>query len=266
MSCHTIPDTMISLATRFYSLAITLPHGTACCYCLERTCQIKEQLMHLIFNYCLVLQTLGECQSEQSCLGETKTEIFCKGAKKNRDEICISYYSFLFSPLTIHGYKTCSPPPWIIYHFFPSSRKVSRRRAVGKSMGPYWYLFTYVIDGRGRDLVKGELFMQVILSLTGSDRKRGASSASLAQREMFALKAEHSGSPILHFSHTWWQIWKVDQSFSLIHLSTIGTVRDHEDVKDQFMLWLYIRITWTTSQTRWCSESPPRLMKLASRK
>ena len=39
--------------------------------------------MHLIFNYCLVLQTPRECQSEQSCLGETKTEIyFCKGVKK----------------------------------------------------------------------------------------------------------------------------------------------------------------------------------------
>lgn len=83
MSCHTVPDTMISLATRFYSLAITLPHGIACRYCLEHTCQIKEQLMHLIFNYCLVLQTPGECQSEQSCLGDTKTEIyFCKGVKK----------------------------------------------------------------------------------------------------------------------------------------------------------------------------------------
>lgn len=68
------------------------------------------------------------------------------------------------------------------------------------------YLFTYVIDGCGLALVKVELFVQVILSLIGNDRKEGASHASLAQREMFALKAEHSRSPILHFSHTQGQI------------------------------------------------------------
>lgn len=28
------------------------PHCTTCVYCLKHTCQIKEQLMHLIFNYC----------------------------------------------------------------------------------------------------------------------------------------------------------------------------------------------------------------------
>lgn len=82
MSCHTVPDTMISLGTRFYSLAITLPRCTACVYCLEHTCQIKEQLMHLIFNYCLALQTTGKCQSEQSCIGATKTDIFFGKEKK----------------------------------------------------------------------------------------------------------------------------------------------------------------------------------------
>lgn len=61
------------------------------------------------------------------------------------------------------------------------------------------YLFTYVIDGCGLALVKVELFMHIILSLTGSDRKEGASHASLAQREMFTLKAEHSRSPSCTF-------------------------------------------------------------------
>lgn len=88
MSCHTVPDTMISLGTRFYSLAITLPRCTACVYCLEHTCQIKEQLMHLIFNYCLALQTTGKCQSERSCIGATKTDIFF-GKEKNRNKICM---------------------------------------------------------------------------------------------------------------------------------------------------------------------------------
>lgn len=64
------------------------------------------------------------------------------------------------------------------------------------------YLFTYVMDGCVLTLVKVELFMQVILSLIGNDRKEGASHASLAQREMFALQAEHSRSPILHFTVT----------------------------------------------------------------
>lgn len=61
------------------------------------------------------------------------------------------------------------------------------------------YLFTYVIDGCGLALVKVELFMHIILSLTGSDRKEGVSHASLAQREMFTLKAEHSRSPSCTF-------------------------------------------------------------------
>lgn len=132
MSCHAVPDTMISPATRFYSLAITLPHGTACRYCLEHTCQIKEQLMHLIFNYCLVLQTPGECQSEQSCLGETKLKSSVR-KWKHRNKICIGHYSFLFSHLTIHSYKIRSPQSWIIhYFFFPSAQKVSRRNVADK--------------------------------------------------------------------------------------------------------------------------------------
>lgn len=63
-------------------------------------------------------------------------------------------------------------------------------------------MFIYMIDGYAPDLVKVEIFMKVILSLTDSNRKEGASYASLAQREMFTLKAEHLGSPILCFSHT----------------------------------------------------------------
>lgn len=38
--------------------------------------------MHLIFNYCLALQTTGKCQSEQSCIGATKTDIFFGKEKK----------------------------------------------------------------------------------------------------------------------------------------------------------------------------------------
>lgn len=200
MSCHAVPDTMISPATRFYSLAITLPHGTACRYCLEHTCQIKEQLMHLIFNYCLILQTPGECQSEQSCLGETKLKSSVR-KWKHRNKICIGHYSFLFSHLTIHSYKIRSPRSWIIHHFFfPSAEK----SAVGMMQikTPGLLEFVYCCDWRGLDLVKVEFPVQTILSLTGSDRKRGASHASLAQREMFALKAEHSESPTLHCSHT----------------------------------------------------------------
>ena len=146
MSCHTIPDTMISLATRFYSLAITLPHGTACRYCLEHTCQIKEQLMHLIFNYCLVLQTPGECQSEQSCLGETKTEIyFCKGVKKNRDKICIGYYSSLFSRLTIQLQNLLTPTLNNLPFFFLHPEKVSSWRVVGQGTGVQ-LVFIYLHD------------------------------------------------------------------------------------------------------------------------
>ena len=150
MSCHTIPDTMISLATRFYSLAITLPHGTACRYCLEHTCQIKEQLMHLIFNYCLVLQTPRECQSEQSCLGEMKTEIyFCKGVKK----IGIKYVSATIVPYSAvlqFSYKTCSSQPWIIYlFFFLHPEKVSSWRVVGKGTGVR-LVFVYLHDWCGQ--------------------------------------------------------------------------------------------------------------------
>lgn len=127
--------------------------------------------------------------------------LLLQGSEKNRDKICIGYYSFLFSRLTIHSYKTCSPQPWIIYHFFFSSRKVSRRRVVGKGTGAL-SVFVYLFDWCSPGLVKVELFVQVVLPLMGSDRKEGASYASLAQREMFALEAEHSGSPSLHFSHS----------------------------------------------------------------
>lgn len=43
------------------------PHCTTCVYCLKHTCQIKEQLMHLIFNYCPPC-TMGKCQSNQSAV------------------------------------------------------------------------------------------------------------------------------------------------------------------------------------------------------
>lgn len=185
-------------------------------------------------------------------------------SEKNRDKICIGYYRFLFSPLTIHSYKTCSPTLNNL-PFFSSSRKVSRRRPVGQGRGPYWYLFTYVVDAYGLDLVKVEISMQVILSQTGSDRKEGASYASLAQRRMFALKAEHSESSILHFRHTWGQIWKADQSFSQIYLFKSWDDERPLRCKDQSILWLYIGIIWRTLQTYRCSESPPRLIKLGSR-
>ena len=38
----------------FIPLQLCSPHCTTCVYCLKHTCQIKEQLMHLIFNYCLL--------------------------------------------------------------------------------------------------------------------------------------------------------------------------------------------------------------------
>lgn len=46
------------------------PHCTTCVYCLKHTCQIKEQLMHLIFNYCLPQppRTMGKCQSGLSAV------------------------------------------------------------------------------------------------------------------------------------------------------------------------------------------------------
>lgn len=44
-----------SLLIRYFiPLQLLCPHCTTCVYCLEHTCQIKEQLMHLIFNYCLL--------------------------------------------------------------------------------------------------------------------------------------------------------------------------------------------------------------------
>lgn len=54
MSCHLLPDTMILSLLIWYFIPPQLcsPHCTTCVYCLEHTCQIKEQLMHLIFNYC----------------------------------------------------------------------------------------------------------------------------------------------------------------------------------------------------------------------
>lgn len=123
MSCHTVPDTMISLGTRFYSLAITLPRCTACVYCLEHTCQIKEQLMHLIFNYCLALQTTGKCQSEQSCTGATKTDIF-SGKERNTDKICMDDSVVLQFTVT----KKWPPKSWIIYHHVQCrERSLSRR-------------------------------------------------------------------------------------------------------------------------------------------
>lgn len=61
-------------------------------------------------------------------------------------------------------------------------------------------------------LVNIKLFLYIILSLTDSDRKEGAWHVFLAQREMFALKAEHSGSHISHQAHEQ-HVWKVDQSF-----------------------------------------------------
>lgn len=44
------------------------PHCTTCVYCLKHTCQIKEKLMHLIFNYCPPQppRTMGKCQSGRS--------------------------------------------------------------------------------------------------------------------------------------------------------------------------------------------------------
>lgn len=200
MSCHAVPDTMISPATRFYSLAITLPHGTACRYCLEHTCQIKEQLMHLIFNYCLVLQTPGECQSEQSCLGETKLKSSVR-KWKHRNKICIGHYSFLFSHLTIHSYKIRSPQSWIIHYFFFLQRKKSAEGML-QIKTPGLLVFVHCCDWWSLDPVKAEFPVPTSLSLTGSDRKEGASHASLAQREMFALQAEHAESHLLPCSHT----------------------------------------------------------------
>lgn len=78
--------------------------------------------------------------------------------KKNKDKICMGYYSFLFSPLTIHSYKTCSPQPWIIYHFFLHLEKSVERELGVNAWGLCWYLFTNMIDGHALDLVKVELF------------------------------------------------------------------------------------------------------------
>lgn len=36
----------------FIPLQLCFPRCSTCVYCLKHTCQIKEQLMHLIFNYC----------------------------------------------------------------------------------------------------------------------------------------------------------------------------------------------------------------------
>lgn len=40
--------------------------------------------MHLIFNYCLALQTTGKCQSEQSSIGASQTNVFFGKLKKRR--------------------------------------------------------------------------------------------------------------------------------------------------------------------------------------
>lgn len=140
-------------------------------------------------------------------------------------------YSFLFSPLTIHSYKTCSPQPWIIYHFFLHPEKSAEGELEAKARGPYW-LFVYLGDWWMWSWSGQSWALHVsTLPLTGSDRKEGASCACLAQKEMFALEAEHSGSPILHFSPTQWQIQKVDRSFSPKHCPEVGTARCHGSVR-----------------------------------
>lgn len=58
--------------------------------------------MHLIFNYCLALQTTGKCQREQSCIGATKTDIFF-GKEKNRDKICMDDSVVLQFTVTKNG-------------------------------------------------------------------------------------------------------------------------------------------------------------------
>lgn len=180
-------------------------------YCLEHTCQIKEQLMHLIFNYCLVLQTPGECQKEQSCLGENENwNLLGKGVKKNRDKICIGYYSSLFSRLTIQLQNLLTPTLNNL-PFFSSSRK-SQQLESCRSRHRVQLVFIYLHDWCGQVWSTLSSFLCVILPLTDSDRKEGAWHAFLAQREMFVTKVEHSGSHISHQAHEQ-HIWKVDWSF-----------------------------------------------------
>lgn len=67
--------------------------------------------------------------------------------------------------------------------------------------------------------------MQTILSLTGCDRKEGPSHALLAQREMFALKAEHSKKSHLTLQSHMVTNLRLEQSFSLTHLSKVWEVK-----------------------------------------
>lgn len=164
-----------------------------------------------------------------------------QGSEKNKDKICIGYYSFLFSHLIIHSYKTCSPQPWIIHHFFSSSRKVSRRRVAGKGTAKVLLVFVYFCDWCGLDVVKVELFMQVILSLTHR-QERGYLNALFSPKGNVCPQGRALQKPHLALQSHLVTNLKVDQSFSLIHCPKPGKVRSHWKCQDQSQLWLYIRI------------------------
>ena len=85
-------------------------------------------------------------------------------------------------------------------YLFSSSRKSQQLESCrSRHRGPIGIYLSTRLMWSG--LVNIELFLYVFLSLTDSDRKEGAWHAFLAQREMFALKAEHSGSHISHQAH-----------------------------------------------------------------
>lgn len=250
MSCHAVPDTMISPATRFYSLAITLPHGTACRYCLEHTCQIKDQLMHLIFNYCLILQTPGECQSEQSCLGETKLKSSVR-KWKHRNKICIGHYSFLFSHLTIHSYKIRSPRSWIIHHFFFSfSRKVSSRNDVDKDTRPVGVcLLLWLMEsglGQSGAPCANNSFPNRFWQERGCLARLTSPKGNVCP-EGWALKKFHLALQ----SHMVTNL-RLDQSFSPMHLSEVCKGRNSLRCQASSSLVLYVRTVWKPLQTCWC--------------
>lgn len=163
-------------------------------------------------------------------------------------------YSFLFSPLTIHSYKTCSPQPWIIYHFFLHPEKSAEGELEAKARGPYW-LFVYLGDWWMWSWSGQSWALHVsTLPLTGTDRKEGASCACLAQKEMFALGGRAFGKP--HFALQSHPVTN-SKSGSKFLPKTLSRSWDGEmpwQCKDQSLLWLSIRIIWRTFQTRPCSE------------
>lgn len=60
------------------------PHCTTCVYCLKHTCQIKEKLMHLIFNYCPPQppRTMGKCQSGRSARRHRRALMRARGRQQ----------------------------------------------------------------------------------------------------------------------------------------------------------------------------------------